>query len=205
MAVYLTIRSTRSNTQLLAAIIAGVVVVGCAGTQADSPQAQETASEVEPETETEAETEPNFETEFQCESETELSDPVALRLQASKATSAGIVMPRSCASDETTLLLEDGGTATWAVDVPESGEYEFVVRYSNDNHGELETVAVSVDGDIVGEFEALDTGDDGEGWNVFYESPPLGPYRIEAGEREFGLSVGGGDGYGVEIDNVSVD
>jgi hypothetical protein len=129
----------------------------------------------------------------------------SLLLQASEAASDGSLKGRSGASDETTLLLEDGGTATWAVDVPESGEYEFVVRYSNDNHGELETVAVSVDGDIVGEFEALDTGDDGEGWNVFYESPSLGPYRIEAGEREFSLSVAGGDGYGVEIDNILLD
>lgn len=76
------------------------------------------------------------------------------------------------------------------------------MRYSNDNFGPLETVTVSLDGELVGDFQAEDTGDYGSRWSVFVNSAPLGPCRLEAGEHELTLSVTGGDGDGVEIDHV---
>jgi hypothetical protein len=124
-------------------------------------------------------------------------------LQANEASSPGSAMNRTEASDGTTVLLEDGQTATWVFELPVPGEHRFIVRYSNDNLGPLEVINLSVDGDTVGEFQAEDTGDHGYGWNIFVNSPPLGPYTLEAGEHELALSVKGGDGYGVEIDHVS--
>jgi hypothetical protein len=133
---------------------------------------------------------------------TPLPPPPTFPLQANEADSPGSVMNRTEASDGTTVLLQDGQTATWVFEPPAAGEYRLVVRYSNDNFGPLETVAVSIDGDLVGEFQAEDTGDYGSGWNIFVNSALLGPYRLEAGEHELTLSVTGGDGYGVEIDHV---
>jgi hypothetical protein len=136
---------------------------------------------------------------------TPLSFPSSFPLQANEAASPGSVMFRTEASDGTTVLLQDGQTATWVFELPAADEYWLVVRYSNDNFGLLETVTVSIDGDLVGEFQAEDTGDDGSGWNVFVDSPPLGPHELEPGQHELTLSVTGGDGYGVEIDHVSLE
>jgi hypothetical protein len=128
--------------------------------------------------------------------------PLTFPLQANEAASPGSVKNRTEASDGTTVLLQDGQTASWVFEIPRANEYRLGVRYSNDNFGPLETVTVSLGGDLVGDFQAEDTGDYGSGWNIFVNSPPLGPHRLEAGEHELTVSVTGGDGYGVEIDHV---
>ena len=78
------------------------------------------------------------------------------------------------------------------------------VRYSNDNFGPLETVAVSVDGTSLGQFVPQDTGDFGHGWNVFLWSDIVGSVDLSAGDHHVVVSVSGGDGFGVEIDLVAL-
>jgi hypothetical protein len=114
-------------------------------------------------------------------------------------------MPRSAASKELTVLLHDGELRTLPLQPPAAARYSLTVCYSNDNYGPLETVTVRVDGEVVGQFEAQDTGDYGAGWNVFKSSGPIGSVDLQAGTHEVTLSVAGGDGKGVEIDGVTLD
>jgi len=114
-------------------------------------------------------------------------------------------MPRSAASGELTVLLHDGESQVLSFQLPAAARYSLTVRYSNDNYGPLETVSVSVDDAIVGQFEAQDTGDYGLGWNVFESSGPIGSVDLQPGAHEVTVSVTGGDGYGVEIDVVTLD
>jgi len=129
-----------------------------------------------------------------------LDSELPLHLEMELAVGAGENMPRSEASNGSTRLLRAGESASVTADVSGSQPYFLVVRYSNDNFGDLETVSVAVDGTTIGAFPAQDTGDGGSGWNVFTESPALGPVSLNAGSHVFSISISGGDGYGVEID-----
>ena len=116
-------------------------------------------------------------------------------------------MMRSNASGTQTVSLHSGKIRTMTVDLPCAGTYELTVRYSNDNFGPLETVSVFVDGTPVGSFQAQDTGDFGNGWNLFLTSDPFGPWPLlwDAGSHQVTVAVSGGDGFGVEIDQVTLD
>ena len=111
---------------------------------------------------------------------------------------------RSNASGGQTRQLDTGETLTLSFDSQVQGEYFVTVRYSNDNSGPLEQVTVSVDGIEVGSFDAQDTGDFGAGWNTFAASPSFGPLTLEVGLHEVVISVSGGDGFGVEIDQLTL-
>lgn len=112
----------------------------------------------------------------------------------------GQVMTRSAASGGQTVLLRDGESRTLSVKVPERAQYGLNVRYSNDNSGPLEVVDVSVDGALVGQFSPKDTGDRGEGWNIFEESEVIGPLDLPPGDHQLTLAIRDGDGFGVELD-----
>ena len=131
----------------------------------------------------------------------------AYTLEAEAGTGAGSVIPRSNASGLQTVWLHSDEARTMTVNLPCAGTYELTVRYSNDNFGPLETVTVSLDGTPVGSFQAQDTGDFGNGWNIFRLTEPLGPWPLvwDAGNRLVTVAVSGGDGYGVEIDKVTLD
>ncbi len=127
-----------------------------------------------------------------------------LALEAEDGIGDGIPKFRSEASGGQTVLLHDGESHTMSFDLQGTALYEVDVRYSNDNYGPLETVEVSIDETIVGQFEAQDTGDYGQGWNVFEWSGPIGSHIVAPGSHGLPVSVTGGDGYGVEIDLVSL-
>lgn len=125
-------------------------------------------------------------------------------LEGEDGTGDGSIKLRSAASNQKTVWLHAGESRILPFNLEGTGLYEVAVRYSNDNFGPLETVEVSIDGASVGQFEAQDTGDGGSGWNVFEWSGPIGLKIISPGSHEVTVSVMGGDGYGVEIDVVSL-
>ena len=130
---------------------------------------------------------------------------VQITLEGEAGTGDGQVMPRAAASGELTVLLHDGESHTLSFQLPAAARYSLTVRYSNDTDGPLETVSVSVDDAIVGQFEAQDTGDYGAGWNVFKSSGSIGSVDLQAGAHKVVVSVAGGDKHGVEIDVVTLD
>jgi hypothetical protein len=126
-------------------------------------------------------------------------------LEGEDGTGDGNVMPRSEASGGQTVLLKSGETRSLSLELDGTALYDVNVVYSNDNFGPLELVEVSVNGELVGSFSAEDTGDGGAGWNVFYPSGPIGSKVVAPGMHEVTVSVSGGDGYGVEIDQVQLE
>ena len=77
-------------------------------------------------------------------------------------------MQRPRASGGVTIHLAPGEHRQWTFSVGgPSSQYAVEVTYSNDNIGDTETLSLSLDGVPLGAFDASDTGDDGEGWNVF--------------------------------------
>lgn len=126
-------------------------------------------------------------------------------LEAEAGSGEGLIKPRSAASGQRTVWLHSGESRTLSFRLATGARYGLSVRYSNDNFGPLETVAVSVNGAKVGQFAALDTGDFGSGWNVFRSSGTIGWLHLQAGVHEVNVSVTGGDGFGVEIDLVALN
>lgn len=131
--------------------------------------------------------------------------PAQILLEGEDGTGDGQVMPRSRASNLHTVWLHTGESRILQFELSTDVSYSLSVRYSNDNFGPLETVEVSVDGVLVGTFAAQDTGNFGNGWNVFESSGPIGSVELEPGNHEVVITVSGGDGYGVEIDVVTLD
>lgn len=127
-----------------------------------------------------------------------------IRLEAEAGTGAGSVMSRTNASGHRTAWLHAGETRTLAFRLTHACPSIAQVRYSNDNSGGLETVAVKIDGRTLGSFQALDTGNWGGGWNVFVDGPQSGPLSLATGAHRLTLTVSGGDGYGVEFDKVTL-
>ena len=125
-------------------------------------------------------------------------------VEAEAGTGDGSNSFRGNASGGLSVLLHSGDSRTMSIQVPYQTQYELIVRYSNDNFGPLESLEVSVDGNVVGSFFAQDTGDGGSGWNIFAESGPLGPITLSPGAHEITIAVTGGDGFGVEIDTVTL-
>ncbi len=102
------------------------------------------------------------------------------------------------------VRLFQGDTLIVPADLPESGNYQLFIRYSNDNYGPLEEISVKLDDNEILRFEAQDTGDGGNGWNYFRLSSMS--ETIELLEKEHTVQVTvteeSGDGDGVEIDTV---
>ena len=121
--------------------------------------------------------------------------PQFVSLEAEAGTGEGGAMPRPQASGGITIHLAPGEHRQWTFAIAASqAQYAVEVTYSNDNIGNTETLSLSLDGVPVGAFEARDTGDDGEGWNVFVTNP--------AG-HSLVIRSSGGDGC-VEIDKVTL-
>lgn len=131
-------------------------------------------------------------------------DGESLAFEAESGTGDGSVMNRAAASGGLTVWLHAGEQRTIDFDLPCPADLSVVVRYSNDNFGPLETVTISIDASAIGSFEAQDTGDFGSGWNVFEISDPLAAGSLASGSHTLTVSVSGGDGFGVEIDKVTL-
>jgi hypothetical protein len=111
-------------------------------------------------------------------------------------------MARSQASGQETVWLHAGESCVLSFPLASPAAYSLQVRYTNDNFGPLETITVQVNGNLVGQIMALDTGDFGTGWNVFLWSSNLGPAALQPGNQQISVGVNGGDGFGTEIDLV---
>ncbi len=111
------------------------------------------------------------------------------------------VMDRGNASQQQTMWLHRGESLRFGFTLQAAARYQLVVRYSNDNNGALEQVTLRIDG-LQRTFSAQDTGNFGEGWNVFREESVGTPVNLRRGDHSLVISVSGGDGYGIEIDRV---
>jgi hypothetical protein len=126
-----------------------------------------------------------------------------LLLEAEAAGGQGYRMERSSASGGLTVHLAPGERREWSFSVLDpSSEYLVTVRYSNDETGVSEMVRTTIDGVLVGSFRALDTGDDGAGWNAFVIAR-LGTAALSPGQHTLAVESSEGDGC-IEIDVVTV-
>ena len=135
--------------------------------------------------------------------------PERIVFEGEDADGDGTNMPRSEAFGGQTRWLHAGEEAVFTLryDADSPAEYDVFVRYSNDNHDLLpsEIITLTLGGRAIGSFEALDTtgGSPGSGWNVF-EQHSVGTVQLTDGEYELVVSVEGGDGFGVEIDQIQL-
>jgi hypothetical protein len=127
-----------------------------------------------------------------------------VELEAEDGDGPGSIMDRGAASGLLTAVLMEGESLSLTFNIPAEARYLVSVITSNDNFGPLETVDVSIDGANLGQFSPPDTGNFGEGWNIFVANE-LGEVDLGCGEHEIELSVSGGDSFGVEVDVVILD
>jgi hypothetical protein len=128
------------------------------------------------------------------------AEPIALEAEAGSGD--GDLMHRSRASGALTIHLAPGQRRRWTFKVAQPSQYAVLVIYSNDNPGESEVLRVEVDGEAIGAFHAQDTGDDGEGWNVFVADLAGAP-MLGAGFHTVTVESSGGDGC-IEIDLITL-
>ena len=125
-----------------------------------------------------------------------------ITLQAENGTGAGQRMSRSRASGLSTVWLHVNETRTITFTPCSGGNFRFKIRYSNDNFGPLETLTLSLNGNVMGQFVSEDTGD----WNNFFDSPILGNVSLQPNTSyTITITVLGGDPYGIEIDCVLLE
>jgi hypothetical protein len=126
-----------------------------------------------------------------------------LSLEAEAGVGSGDRMERPAASGGVTIHLAPGQRREWTFSVLDPGaDYLVMVRYSNDEIGDSETLLISIDGRAIGSFHAQDTGDDGAGWNAFV-SDRAGAAALTPGRHLLAVESSGGDGC-IEIDAVSL-
>jgi hypothetical protein len=118
--------------------------------------------------------------------------PQLVSFEAEAGIGNGHPVERTRASGGYTVHLAPGERRQWTLNA-RPGAYALSVTYSNDNIGESELVRVAVDGTPIGSFVARDTGDDGDGWEVFV-SDRAGVKVLEAGTHTLSVDVAGGDG-----------
>jgi hypothetical protein len=126
-----------------------------------------------------------------------------ITLEAEAGSGDGDLHHRSHASGSLTIHLAPGQRRRWTFEVvAQPATYALLVTYSNDNPGETEVLGVEVDGESIGTLRAQDTGDDGEGWNVFV-ADRAGVSVLRAGRHTVTVESTGGDGC-IEIDMVTL-
>ena len=125
-------------------------------------------------------------------------DPI--RSEAKAGTGDGVIRDRGSAQ---TVLLEDRQTRTFDVDIDRAGPYDLVVRYSNGNlPGDSEFIQLLIDNQLLTQFEAEDTGSGGSGWENFAVFGLPDTLSLSPGRHTLELAVWGGDGWGIEIDQL---
>jgi hypothetical protein len=131
-----------------------------------------------------------------------------ITVQTEDGTGSGQIMSRSAAFGQATVLLmaNESRAISFTPCLKTVSNFKIKVRYSNDNFGPSEIVAVSINGNFVGQFIANSTGSFGEGWNNFFDSPYLGNILLQPNTRySLTIAVSGGDGRGIEIDCIIMD
>jgi hypothetical protein len=129
--------------------------------------------------------------------------PVVVSLEAEAGSGEGGPTLRAQASGGLTIHLapEEQWRWTFSINAPQT-HYAIAVTYSNDNIGSSEMLALYLDGIRVGAFEARDTGDNGDGWNIFV-TDTAGDATISRGAHTLVIISSGGDGC-VEIDKITL-
>src|SRR5215208_1025348 len=90
------------------------------------------------------------------------AQPLPISVEAEAGSGEGDLMRRLNASGGSTIHLAPGQRRrlTFTTSAP-AAEYALMVRYSNDDPGDTETLRLELDGVSLGSFRAQDTGDDG--------------------------------------------
>ncbi|KAK3579227.1 hypothetical protein CHS0354_033296 [Potamilus streckersoni] len=114
------------------------------------------------------------------------------------------VIPRSDASGQATLKIYKGQAVSIEFCLTKHSEIEVQnVWYSND--GESDLITVTVDNKGLGKVVTEPLNKDGEGWNIFRPSGPLGSIvYLSEGRHQISFYVEKGDEYGVEIDKIEL-
>jgi len=128
------------------------------------------------------------------------AEPIVLEAEA--GSGEGDLMHRSRASGALTIHLAPGQRRRWTFTAAHPSRYAVLVTYANDNPGESEVLQVEVDGESIGSLRAQDTGDDGEGWNVFV-ADLAGEPMLGTGIHTVTVESTGGDGC-IEIDLITL-
>jgi len=120
------------------------------------------------------------------------------------------VKQRSRANGQRTALLYAGEGLAFDIKLGSNDKINTRIRYSNDNYGPLERINLSLlrmdtnDTHQLGEIIVADTGNNGNGWNVMNESSMISSSILVPGHYKLILTVSRGDGWGVEVDSVTV-
>jgi hypothetical protein len=132
------------------------------------------------------------------------SEPTAFAFEAESGSGDGDLKHRMHASGGLTIHLAPGQRRQWTFTTgAEATRYGVSVMYSNDNPGDTELLNVELDGERIGSFRAQDTGDDGEGWEIFVRDR-AGTSMLRSGNHRLVVESTGGDGC-IEIDLVIVE
>jgi hypothetical protein len=111
-------------------------------------------------------------------------------------------------TDGTAWHLANGAYADFDIPVSVPGECDVVVRYSNDDTGSCDRIDVSVNDVVKGSFLTENTKKtneiSGEGWDHFVDSIPIPVGSLSMGTNTVRLRMTQDDGYGVDIDLVSL-
>lgn len=129
--------------------------------------------------------------------------PETIALEAEAGSGDGDLFHRSLASGALTVHLAPGQRRHWTFKgAGQPANYAILVTSSNDSPGDTEVLRVEVDGEAIGTVRAQDTGDDGEGWNVFV-ADPAGTLMLRPGTHTVTVQSTGGDGC-IEIDLITL-
>lgn len=107
-------------------------------------------------------------------------------------------------NDHTIWINGTGDEVFWVFEIPHSGDYSLVVRYSNSDTGNLDSISISVDSVEVGQFESTNTGAGGVGWNIFTTSPSISLGILNKGPKTISLRLDEQDGFGIEYDKLTI-
>ena len=129
------------------------------------------------------------------------SIPKLVAFEGEDGMGNGLIMSRSAASWNKTILLKDGETIMFGFKLDIAALYQVSVRYSNDNDGSSEEISILLDNNLIGTLKTTDTGDFGEGWNTF-KSDYVGAAYLTSGTHKITLVVSNGDRLGIEIDQI---
>lgn len=136
-----------------------------------------------------------------------LQYPLCAKPEDAPLGTGGPSIARSNASGSHVWHLDVGEEASYVIPVAVTSNYTLVVRYSNDDVGVGDEVKVLVEGRVVGTFHTQDTrngGCTGCGWNVFVDSSTLPLGTLPAGQRTITLRLETTDGFGVDIDRLTL-
>lgn len=123
-----------------------------------------------------------------------------------------LISSRSNAQGGQTALIKQNLGVYVNFVVADNSKVGVVVRYSNDNLNASpnETVTIIARNTSTGQetqidqFIAKDTGDNGNGWNIFEETELQGPVSLKPGNYQLILMVSSGDNYGIEFDSFKI-